>query len=93
MKNLEQTFSYMLPGTARVLFYDPLHIIRFEPQSGDLSGGTEVFVEGYNFDLSYGGIWCKFDGIKVQALSIEQYKLIKCIAPPSVKTISNNAVL
>lgn len=31
MKNFEQTFSYMLPGTARVLFYDPLHIIRFEP--------------------------------------------------------------
>ena len=35
--------------------------------------------------MSYGGIWCKFGGIKVPALSIEQYKLIKCITPPSQK--------
>jgi hypothetical protein len=83
----------MLPGTARVLFYDPLHIVRFEPQSGDISGGTEIFIEGFNFDISYGGIWCKIGGEKVPALQIEQYKLIKCVTPPSTKTISNDAVV
>jgi IPT/TIG domain len=91
MKDLAQTYSYMLPGTARVLFYDPPHISRIEPQSGDIAGGTEVYIEGYNFDVSYGGIWCKFGQTKVEALSIEQFKLIKCTAPASAKRISNDA--
>ena len=71
----------MLPGTGRVLFYDPLHIIKFEPVSGDIAGGTEVYIEGFNFDVSYGGIKCKFGDAVVQALPIENYKLIKCISP------------
>jgi hypothetical protein len=93
MKDLRQTYSYMLPGTARVLFYDPLHITKIEPVSGDVTGGTEVYIEGYNFDVSYGGIKCKFGNNIVQAQPIENYKLIKCIAPPSRWSYTNDAVV
>ena len=71
MKDFRKTYSYMLPATARVLFYDPLYIIKFEPVNGDIAGGTEVFIEGYNFDVSYGGITCKFGSVVVPALPIE----------------------
>jgi hypothetical protein len=93
MKDLRQTYSYMLPGTVRVLFYDPLHITKIEPVSGDIAGGTEVYIEGYNFDVSYGGIKCKFGNNIVQAQPIENYKFIKCIAPPSRWSYTNDAVL
>jgi len=93
MKDLLQTYSYMLPGTARVLFYDPLHIIKFEPESGDIAGGTEVYIEGHNFDVSYGGIYCRFGNAVVKALPIENYKLVKCISPPSRWKYSSDAVL
>lgn len=83
MKDLKRTFSYTLPATMKVLFYEPLSIVKQEPQNGDISGGTEVFIEGRNIDNSYGGIYCRFGGIKVKAESVENQKLIKCITPPA----------
>jgi hypothetical protein len=71
MKDLSRSFSYLLPATARVLFYDPLHITKFVPDSGDIAGGTEVYIEGYNFDVSYGGIYCRFGENVVKAIPIE----------------------
>ena len=70
MRDLKKTFSHQLPGTARVLFYSPLEIIKLYPYNGALAGGTEVFIEGKNFDLSFGGLYCKFGAIKVQATAI-----------------------
>jgi len=83
----------MLPGTVRVLFYDPLHIKKLEPVSGDIAGGTEVYIEGYNFDVSYGGIYCKFGDNVVKAMAIENFKLIRCTSPPSRWSYTNDAVL
>ena len=91
MKDFKQTYSYMLPGTVRVLFYDPLYIIKLEPGSGDIAGGTEVYIEGYNFDVSYGGITCKFGDTIVSAMPIENFKLIKCTAPASRWSFTNEA--
>ncbi len=84
MKDFSNTFSYMLPGTTRVLFYSPLVITKVYPNNGDYSGGTEIYLEGLNFDLSYGGLWCRFDGThKVQAHLIEHNHLLSCVSPPA----------
>ena len=82
MKDLLRTFSYILPATIRVLFYALPSIIQLTPTTGDVGGGTEVFIEGNNLDVSYGGIFCRFGDQIVNAILIEQQNLIKCILPP-----------
>lgn len=37
---------------------------------GILSGGTDVFIEGANFDISFGGIYCQFGSKIVTATLI-----------------------
>lgn len=71
MKDLARTFSYILPATIRVLFYGLPSITKFTPTSGDVSGGTEIFIEGENLDVSYGGIFCRFGDQIVNAILIE----------------------
>ncbi len=84
MKDLSRAFSYMLPATGRVLYYSPPYITKIQPSNGAYSGGTEVYIEGVNFDISYGGIFCKFGEAKVDAVLIENQRLITCTSPPAI---------
>jgi len=63
MRDLKRSFSYTVPGDVKVLFYQPPEVSKLSPKSGDINGGTDVYLEGFFLDMSYGAIYCRFDGI------------------------------
>ena len=76
----------LLKGAAHLKLYLPPVVDRVMPDLGTITGGTKVLIKGSGFDVSLGGIYCKFGEEIVAAQIINLETMIQCVSPAQAAT-------